>query len=149
MTTGMVERLDGDDALAGILAHEIGHALLRHAVGQLTATAGKDDVVDMLTQGKYNDTANISVQLTHFGHSRQEEEDADAAAIFLVERAGYLPSGLEAALRQIQSFNPAQSAAWTRVHPLSKARLQRLAADVKSLGANPAVTGIKTIENNR
>lgn len=101
VTAGMAEYTkDNDDQLAGVVAHEIAHNMLRHIPRSDEAGTPEDYRRHL---GRY---ANIS---------RDMEEEADRLAVWLLLAAGYDP---EAPLAFWQRFGPGHDSAhpWGRLH---------------------------------
>lgn len=99
VTAGMAEYTkDSDDQLAGVIAHEIGHNILRHIPRQSEAGTPED------YRRFLRRYANIS---------RDMEEEADRLAVWLLMRAGYDP---EAPVGFWQRFGPGHDSA----HPFGR-----------------------------
>lgn len=99
VTAGMAEYTkDSDDQLAGVIAHEIGHNVLRHIPRQSEAGTPED------YRRYLRRYANIS---------RDMEEEADRLAVWLLMAAGYDP---EAPVAFWQRFGPGHDSA----HPFGR-----------------------------
>ena len=132
---GLVQKIGADkDALACVIAHEAGHVVLRHSAIQLSDAYGTDSLIDQLTEGKYQEAANISLQLAILSHSKQDEIDADRVGEKIAKVAGYDPAGLSRFLTVIQVNAPLDHS-WTSIHPISKDRLKHVDQDIKDLQA--------------
>jgi len=123
-----------DDMLACVIAHEAAHEALRHPAQQLADALGEDQLVDLFTEGKYQDISNVALQLDQLSHSRDEEYAADRMGLEFAYRAGYDPEGLLRFFELLQS-GPAgrQKPAWLITHPLSKNRALRAEQEVRRL----------------
>lgn len=106
LTDEMVALIPQDDALAGILAHELGHLHARHGLQQMirsslwlvsvTLYIGDDAGLSDLVSGS-------TLALIDSGYSRDDERDADTYALALTARAGFSPNGLSDALTALRS----------------------------------------------
>lgn len=100
----MIELAGSEDALAGLLAHELAHVVLRHATAQLSA--GEPYQIGAITgrqvglsaaapmPGILERGANFSIASYFFRFAPAPESDADALGIKLAQAAGYDPNGL-------------------------------------------------------
>ncbi|WP_321493434.1 M48 family metalloprotease [uncultured Desulfobacter sp.] len=114
---GLIASLDNMDEFAGILAHEIGHAVGRHvsqaidrskivAAGSIAgivagilvgAAAGSSEAGQALTIGSM--AAGQSAMLTF---TRENETEADQKAVLFLEKTGYSPQGILDSLSKIR-----------------------------------------------
>jgi Zn-dependent protease with chaperone function len=146
MTDGMVELADkhqlGDEALAGVLAHEIGHVMHRHTTrllveqGVLNVGLGLalGDVSWLLSTG--------SSLLTGLSYRRNHETEADCFAVALMTRTGGRAEPMADLLLKVESDAgdkasrsgktgeaPRQEAGWFELlssHPATPQRAQAL-----------------------
>jgi predicted Zn-dependent protease len=96
---GLLGRLENEEELAGVLAHEIGHVRHNHFFKDQKKVAAADLGVlaaILLGQGGQAVTAlslagAASLQLAY---TRENEREADQTAVELLEKAGYDPNGL-------------------------------------------------------
>lgn len=136
LTTGMVTKIGGDDnMLAFVIAHEAAHVALRHAAIELEDAVGQDDLIDLLTEGKYQDVANIALQLDQASHSHEDEYQADRYAIKFSTEAGYDPKGALRFFDLMQQSQDTDKPAWLDTHPLTKSRIMRAEQDIKDVNA--------------
>ena len=84
---------DDQDAIAGVLAHEIGHTCGKHAAKQMEKGAIGSLLVGLI--GGRNRTvgslANVAANLVMLGYSRDDENDADRRAVRYTTKAGWQP----------------------------------------------------------
>ena len=80
---GLVEKVESDDELASVIAHEIAHIVARHSVKRLQGGLGYNILqVLMVVSGQgARDTANINNALGQLmmSYSREDEAVAEAA----------------------------------------------------------------------
>jgi predicted Zn-dependent protease len=142
---GLIERADRMDELAGVLAHEIGHVVLRHSVKQMekaTKTNVGITIVCTLTGWCDGGAAQVAINVAGSAwfahHSRHDEAAADSDAVFSVARAGIDPNGIprffETLLREREQ-SPGPLETWFRTHPLEESRVARTRDLVRALPA--------------
>lgn len=123
VTRGMLAWLDSEAELAAMLAHEIGHVVARDTE---RSSAWSEAHPGWLAS---------AADTTSYELSRDEERDADAMAVRLLERSGYDPRAVAAMLVRLRSAQLAQSPKpssahddWrTDDHPPTAARIARAA----------------------
>ena len=142
MTDGMVEAAAkhglGDDALVGVLAHEVGHVMHRHTTRMLV----EQGVLNVGLGIALGDVSTIvsmgSSLLTGLAYRRGHETEADCFAVALMQRAG-LPTGpmadlllgVEAAGDGKKPAEGAEGGSWTSLlssHPETPQRARDLKA---------------------
>lgn len=155
---GLIESLDNMDELAGILAHEIGHAVGRHvsqaidrskivAAGSLAgvvagilmgAAGGSTEAGQAMTIGSM--AAGQSAMLTF---TRENETEADQKAVLFLEQTGYSPKGILDSLlkiRQTDYQGIENIPDYFKTHPGTAARVSHLSgiiADYKPPADKP------------
>ncbi|MCL2806448.1 MAG: M48 family metalloprotease [Treponema sp.] len=137
VTRGLINAARSEDALAGVIAHEIAHIQLQHSIKAIknsritqalmitgTAAAGAATGMDVrqLTE-VFNETIGEIVQtLVTNGYSQSQEFEADTTAMSLMASAGYNPSGLTDMLRTL-SATQTGTAGFGRTHPTPAQRI--------------------------
>lgn len=135
VTTGMMNKIGAsDDMLAFVIAHEAAHVALRHGVKVIVDAVGRDDLLDMITEGKYQDLANLTLQLDQASYSREDEYQADRYAVKFMADGGYNPKAALQFFDLMQSSTDAKPD-WLQTHPLSKNRIMRAEDDIRDLPA--------------
>jgi len=86
ITTGMLSMITSEAQLASVLAHEISHVDLRHAVERLQYEAAMRRVV-----GDIAELSGIAYGLVDIAYSTQEESEADRTGFLMMARTGYSP----------------------------------------------------------
>ena len=107
---GLVEPIPpAEDELAFILAHEITHIKEKHGVKQAFISVGALILLGKLDPKKTADAAAlIGAQLLISGRSRDDEREADAKGVELMEKAGYDPAGALAVMRRMETLRERQ-----------------------------------------
>ena len=113
ISRGMLSCCKSEDALAAVLAHEIGHVQHQHGLQAIKKSrlnsaftilaaesakqfGGKD--LKNLTEAFEGSINDITATMMNSGYARSCEREADKSAVEIMRRAGYDPSGLTAML---------------------------------------------------
>jgi beta-barrel assembly-enhancing protease len=119
---------DDDDALACIIAHEIGHINARHAAKQISQQmAANLGIALILKGGSAQNLAGMASDLLNLSYSRDDEYDADARGLSYAYRAGFDPRGMTRFFAKLQTLEKKQGGdpEFLRTHPVTKNRIQR------------------------
>ncbi len=138
VSRGLIRCCRNEDALAAVLAHEVGHVEREHGLnaiekGRKTAfmttlavTAGKSlggtELAD-LTKAFEGTIGDITSTMVNSGYSRQSEFEADAASVRILRAVGYNPEGLVDMLAQMQKRLKPGSHGFGATHPAPKDRI--------------------------
>jgi len=134
MTDGIVELADkeqlGDDALVGVLAHEMGHVLHRHGT-RLVVEQGVLNVGLGLALGDVSWLASVGgSMLTGLSYRRGHETEADCFALALMARAGGPTQPMaDLLLKMDKGAKEGEPAGWTEFlssHPATPQRAMAL-----------------------
>lgn len=129
--TGLLKMTD-DEELAGVIAHEIGHAFERHPTKALSRALGAAYLTDLLLKNQKTELKQLSFQLAEGGiltrYSRQDEREADELAFFLMKRARMNPEGLIRFLKRLQALERTSRVPIFSTHPSTPERIARLEA---------------------
>ncbi len=101
VTTGLLNRLESEDELAGVLGHEIAHIELDHSGYEFKARKSFEYIND---GGKQASKANLESQMTSMlnGYSAEIEAEADSRSAEMMIESGYNPYAL---LRFLERFS--------------------------------------------
>jgi beta-barrel assembly-enhancing protease len=92
--TGLIKYLDSEDALAGVMGHEIAHADRRHGTDRLTRAYGISLLLDIILGKERSMLADIAASLTILSYSRSQETDADEYSVRYLYKTDYDPRGV-------------------------------------------------------
>ena len=141
VTRGMLRCGRSEDAVAAILAHEIGHVQHKHglqaikksrittALTTLAAAGAKTfggEELAALTDAFEGSIADITGTMINNGYSRAFEREADAAAVVILKRIGYNPNGLVDMLKVMQQRLKPGGPDFARTHPSPESRITDL-----------------------
>jgi len=142
---GLISRVDSEDALAGVMGHEIAHAAAHHVVRQQQkgAAAGYASLLGLLL-GIINPALAIGAlaagQAAQLSYQRDFEREADYLGIGYARKANYDPSAMMSLLRTLnrdQSMNPTRIPPYFLTHPMSIERLTNMEAVLGSKEWDP------------
>ncbi len=140
LNSGLIEAMENEDELAGIIAHEIAHVVCRHisqkierskkiqlatlaamAAGVFLGAAGSATAASTVTTGAM--AAGQSIELAY---SRDDERQADQLGLEYMAKAGYDGTGLLTMLKKIRSrqwFGSNAVPTYLKTHPGSEERM--------------------------
>jgi len=140
VNSGLIEAMEHEEELAGVIAHEIAHVSLRHiskkierskkigmatlagiVAGVLLGSGGAAEAANAVTVGTL--AAGQSIALAY---SRDDESEADQVGLEHLNRAGYSAQGLLTVLNKMRSrqwFGSKQIPTYLQTHPASEARM--------------------------
>ena len=151
---GVAERSDNMDQFASVIAHEIGHVVLRHSVKQMEQMQGANlgvTVACVLTSvcnsGATQAGINVLGSAVFAKFSRDDEAQADAAGVDELVRAGINPNGMPQMFEKLLAERqqaPSALETWFTDHPLEESRIQDTRNQIAKI--NPAI--IRTLTTN-
>jgi predicted Zn-dependent protease len=151
---GVAERSDAMDQFASVIAHEIGHVVLRHSVKQMEQMQGANlgvTVACVLTSvcnsGIAQAGINVGGAAIFAKFSRDDEAQADAAGVEELVRAGINPNGMPQMFEKLLAERqqaPSALDTWFTDHPLEESRIQATRDQIAKI--NPAI--IRTLTTN-
>ena len=127
--TGLLKFLDNEAALAGVMAHEIAHAELRHATERITAAYGVQAVLGLVlgeNPGMVEKiAANLFTNLGFLKNSRDDEMEADNHSMKYLRATKWYPGGIIYFFEEIQreaDEHPSDFEKLFMTHPPSQER---------------------------
>ncbi len=132
---GLIESVDNEAELAGVIAHEVAHIAARHGIEQATKGVLINwAAIPLIFFGGWggflvNQTANLVIPLSYFKFSRGAEKEADRLAAQYLWKTGYDPQGLITffeKLRASEKKDPGTLRKAFRTHPMSKDRIEEV-----------------------
>ena len=150
ITRGMMERINSEDELAGVLGHEITHVTARHAaqqmsraqIAQLGMVLGSVVAGPQATQA-FGQIAEMGVGLLFLRYGRAQESQADLVGTNYSARAGFNPTGVErmlTTLQRLQKTRPTGLEQYFQSHPDPAKRVRDVQGELKKLAVStPAV----------
>ena len=160
ITRGLIRCCRTEDALAAVVAHEIGHIQLRHdmkaiekarmtealsVLAQESAKSLGSREVAQLTQAFGGVISDITSTMINNGYSRSYEYQADAASAAILKRLGYNPGALIDMLNVMAKQMKPGGSDFAKTHPSPQSRLAELRGKgVSQVGVEPpAIRGAR------
>lgn len=135
VTKGLIDVLRDESELAGVLAHEINHVLLKHHLQAIRKSAQTGLLTKALATQLKGNSSGLSEQLINLGRNlysrgldQGDELEADRNGVALATRAGFDPYGLVAVLSQLRTMAPDNPLFTLEMstHPSAQVRLDQL-----------------------
>jgi len=129
--SGLLDRADSADEIAGVLAHEIGHVANRDGLRKLIHAGGASYLLGLLF-GDVSGGATVvlvSQLLVESAYSREAEATADAFASRTMLALGRSPKPLGLLLKRIEG-NERKLPAFLSTHPVTDQRLKAFEQEV-------------------
>lgn len=139
-----IEAAENEAQLAGALAHEEGHVVMRHGTHQATELAlakmPLSVILDLL--GDSDSVSNqlaqvligVGVTSVFLHNSRAMEEQADQVGTYTLYQAGYDPRAMAQFFEIIERRYPQRTIEFFSDHPNPENRVQKVDAEVPTLG---------------
>ncbi|MDD5439894.1 MAG: M48 family metalloprotease [Candidatus Omnitrophica bacterium] len=128
-----VKKMNNDDEVAGVLAHEVGHIAAKHSIKRLQGGLGMD-ILMLLGMGIGATGGNVenpqeamaALSLLMAAYSREDEMEADALSIKYLKESKFDPQGVVNALEFLQKARkkaPLRNYTFFRSHPYVSERI--------------------------
>lgn len=136
--SGLIDKARSPEELAGVLAHEIAHAELRHSLRTMLKSLG----LRALTLAVFGDTSRVlgdaAAGLTELKFSRDAEREADDHGFQRLLKAGVDPVGMVNFFELLEQETKASPPAFLSTHPDTAERIARLRARLPALPVKAA-----------
>ncbi len=145
VTRGMLRCCPNEDALAGVLAHEVGHVQNKHGLQAIkksritsalttigiegTKSFGGQEL-SALTSTFEDSIADITGTMINNGYSRSFESQADGSAVTIVERVGYDPNGMVDMLETMENRLEPGRIDFVKTHPSPQSRINDIQKEI-------------------
>lgn len=146
---GLIERAQNLSQVAGVIGHEIGHVTKRHSVKQMQKSKGANIGVlgiciftNMCGSQTGQAMIGLGTEAAMASFSRADEDEADAAGIVYVTRAGIDPNGIPEMfqiLLEERQRKPDGADSWFRTHPLEESRIAAGRARIAKMDPNSLI----------
>ena len=128
LTDELVTLADDEEAILGVLAHEIGHVELRHSLRQLYRAAGVTGLIFLIGGDIGAGVEDILVQgaaLASLSYSRAAEAEADRYSVALMLDAGRDPMAIVRFLELLRDrLHDTSEADFLSSHPATPTRIE-------------------------
>lgn len=133
--TGLLQKAESGEEVAGVLSHEFNHVLRRHGLERVVKQVGLMTALSILLgdqQGLIGLTRQIGGELLTLKFGRAQETEADLTGLQLLRRAKIDSSGLVRFFERMAEQQH-ELIEMLSTHPMSAARVERLNAEAKAL----------------
>jgi predicted Zn-dependent protease len=150
ITRGLLSTCRDEEALANVLAHEVGHICAKHGLKAikksrlmnafdvlLTETSKHYDQKQLakLTDAFDGALGDIVDQLVVKGYSRQQEYEADRLGLRYASAAGYAAAGMVSSLEAMAaSAQTSTGMGFFKTHPTPQDRVEKVRGEISSRG---------------
>jgi hypothetical protein len=158
---GMIEAAKTEGEMAGVMAHELSHVVLRHGTAQATQQQSAKFQLPALggailgaiiggnLGGVIAQGAQLGVGAYFLKYSREYETQADILGAQIMARAGYDPRDLASMFRTIERESGGSGPEWLSSHPNPGNRYERIEQEASRLRVNRNSARSDTAEFNR
>ncbi len=116
ITVGLLKRLETEDAIAGVLGHEIGHVIGRHSaehIAQQQLTQGLINATMVATYDPSNPNSTAAMaqfigNMINMKYGREDELESDRFGVKYMYQAGYQPESLIDVMRVLEEATGGQ-----------------------------------------
>ncbi len=146
ITTGLLEAMDSEAQLAGVLGHEIGHVVARHGAENLARQQLGSILVNAIGVATSSEDgggqqaavlAQAVNQMINLNYSREDELESDRLGLAFMVDADYSPEGI---VELMAIFESAESAGrppeFLSTHPNPGNRIARLEEIIQAIYPN-------------
>ena len=139
VSKGLLKCCTSEDAMAAVLAHEIGHVQRQHGLQAIQQSRISDGVTTLAITGTstlsggtlkeltttFDDSIkDITTTMIDSGYSRSAEDEADADAVTIMQRLGYDPNAIIDMLNEMRKRMIPDSKGFARTHPTPTQRIE-------------------------
>jgi predicted Zn-dependent protease len=141
---GAIEAAQDEAQIAGVIAHEEGHVVMRHGTHQASEMLLAQAPLSILA-GLLGQSSSLAGQLAQLGlsfgvnsillrNSRSAESQADEVGTYILYRAGYDPYGMAQFFKIIQQKYPQRTIQFFSDHPDPGNRIKNVDEEIPRLG---------------
>jgi predicted Zn-dependent protease len=146
ITAGLFDKLENEAQLAGVLGHEIGHVINRHAaehmakgeLGGMLATAVGVGASDNRGHGQAAAVAAMMAnQMLQLKFSRNDETEADNYGLRYMSQTGYDPRQMLGVMEILKKASQGgRTPEFLATHPMPESRLTEIQQKIKEMFPN-------------
>jgi len=138
ITEGLLRQLKSEAELAGVLGHEIGHVIARHASEHLARARLTQGLIGAATVGTGDPTTaqigQMVGSLINMRYGRDDELEADALGSRIMAQAGYDPRAMIGVMETLaQASSGSRQPEFFSTHPRPENRQARIREEIAKL----------------
>lgn len=141
ITRGLLKCTSNEEELASVIAHEIAHIQKQHSISAIKTSRFKDlslNVASLAINESDNDEVkqmmsvfgdsvdDVVSSLVLNGFSQEQEFEADAYALELLNNAGYNPHSIVNMLKTLEQNQANHKRGFVKTHPEPKKRIKKI-----------------------
>ncbi len=141
---GAIEAAQDEAQIAGVIAHEEGHVVMRHGTHQASEMMLAQAPLSILA-GLLGQSSSLGSQLAQLGisfgvnsillrNSRSAESQADEVGTYILYQAGYDPYGMAQFFQIVQQKYPQRTIQFFSDHPNPGNRIRNVDEEIPRLG---------------
>lgn len=142
---GTIESADTEAQLAGVIAHEISHAALRHGTDQATKAYLAQAPLAMLGGLAGKSIAGVLAQIgggfaansVLLKYSRDAERQADLMGAQILYDSGYDPRAMMQFFEKLKAQGGSRMPQWLSSHPDTENRISDISGEIERMGGPP------------
>ncbi len=150
VTRGLLNLMEKESELVGVLAHELGHVNARHHARYLEKVVGVAlllQIASLVIADDKSTTDDIILQVAAIGaglltlkFSRDQEREADRLAVRFAVDSGYDPYALVGVFQKLKRAYKNTPPEWLSTHPLPDSRIKEVRSLIDSKGVPANLT---------
>lgn len=126
--TGLINYLDSEHELAGVMGHEIAHADRRHSTDQMTKQYGLSFMLQAVSGGNPGALEQLAGSLLTLKFSRGDESEADEMSVIYLCDTDYKADGASGFFQKIIDEGGSSQPAFLSTHPSPDNRVENIQA---------------------
>lgn len=129
ITRALLNRLESEGQLAGVLGHEIGHVIQRHSAEHMARaglTQGVVNAASVATDGQAGQVAAMIGQSINMRYGRDDELESDRSGLRYMFEAGYDPRALIGVMKILDEASAGGPPEFLSSHPKPANRIQHI-----------------------
>ena len=132
--TGLIKYLDTEDALAGVMGHEIAHADKRHSTKAMTKQYGITALLAIATgnQGAGAQLGQVAASLANLKFGRAAETEADTYSVIYLCPTSYDSDGAAEFFRKLEAGGGQRPPEFLSTHPNPGNRVANIEKQAKA-----------------
>ena len=136
--TGAIQKTNSEAELAGLLAHEVSHAVLSHGFKQVITSNLYNNIGQVLSSAINNTVplGEILSTLINLDYSRDQERQADIVGTRVLATAGYAADGLHNLMVTLNEQKNPGGPSFLSSHPATSDRIQYIEELIERNGYN-------------
>lgn len=152
LTAALYERLETEGQLAGVLAHEVGHVVGRHAAERIAKTQLVEGLTGAAVIAAYDpqnpssaqqaQMAALVGQMITMRYSRTDELESDRLGVRFMADAGYDPRSLIRVMEILEAASQSRPPEFFSTHPNPENRIAEIQAAIEAEFPNGVPDGL-------